>query len=104
VKVVNERSYQFEWDEAKAATNEQKHEVGFELASSVFYDPRLLTVADVDHSETEERWFSVGMARNGVILSVAYLWWEADPEMTKIRLISARKATQAERRKYEEEL
>ena len=104
MKVVNQRSYQFEWDEAKAAANEQKHEVRFELAASVFYDPRLFTVADVDHSETEERWFSVGMARNGVVLSVAYLWSEADAEMIKIRLISARKATQAERRKYEEEL
>jgi uncharacterized protein len=91
-KAVNERSYQL------------KHDVTFELASSVFYDPRLFTVADFDHSETEERWFSVGMARNGAVLSVAYLWSEVDPEVTKIRLISARKATQAERRKYEGEL
>jgi uncharacterized DUF497 family protein len=44
------------------------------------------------------------MARNGAVLSVAYLWSEANPEVTKIRLISARRATQAERRKYEEEL
>jgi len=30
------------------------------LASTVFFDPRLLTVADLEHGETEERWFSVG--------------------------------------------
>ena len=64
----------------------------------------MLTVADVEHSETEERWFSVGIARNGAVLAVIYLWSEADPAVIKIRLISARKATQAERRQYEEGL
>ena len=103
-KVVNERTYQFEWDETKAAANERKHDVTFELASSVFYDPHLLTVADLEHGETEERWFSVGIARNGAVLSVVYLWSEADPAVIEIRLISARKATQAERRRYEEGL
>jgi uncharacterized DUF497 family protein len=34
------------------------------------YDPRLLTVADLEHSETEERWFSIGGAANGALLSV----------------------------------
>jgi len=101
---VNGRLYQFEWDEAKAVANERKHDLSFELASSIFYDPRLLTVADVEHSETEERWFSVGIARNGAVLAVIYLWSEADPAVIKIRLISARKATQAERRQYEEGL
>jgi hypothetical protein len=101
---VNERPYQFEWDEAKAAANEQKHGVTFELASSVFYDPNLLTVADLEHGETEDRWFSVGIARNGGLLSVVYLWSEADTMVIKIRLISARKTTQAERRQYEKGL
>lgn len=101
---MNERPYQFEWDEVKAAANERKHDVTFELASSVFYDPRLVTVADIEHSATEERWFSIGIARNGTVLSVVYMWSEADPVVVKIRLISARKATQAERRQYEEEL
>lgn len=103
-KVVNRQSYQFEWDEVKAAANERKHEVTFELASSVFYDPNLLTFADLEHSEMEERWFSVGIARNGVLLAVAYLWSEADPAAIKIRLISARGATQVERQQYEEGL
>ena len=63
---------------------------------------RLLTVADLEHSDIEERWFSVGCASNGVTLSVFYLWSDADPAATKIRLISARKATQAESRHYQE--
>jgi uncharacterized protein len=102
--VVSGRPFQFEWDEAKAAANECKHSVTFELASSVFYDPQMLTVADLEHGESEERWFSVGIARNGVLLAVVYLWSEADAAAIKIRLISARGATQAEYRQYEEGL
>jgi uncharacterized protein len=100
--VVNERLFQFEWDESKAALKERKHGISFELASPVFHDPRLLTVADVQHSETEERWFSVGLARNGVLLSVVYIWNEAHPGAITIRLISARSATPAEIRQYKE--
>lgn len=59
-------------------------------------------MADLEHSESEERWFSIGCASNGVILSVAYLWSEADTAATKIRLISARRATQTEIRYYQE--
>ena len=101
---MNGRLFQFEWDEAKAHANERKHGVTFELAFSVFYDPRLLTVADLEHSETEERWFSVGVAGNDALLSVVYVWSEADPAVIKVRLVSARNATQAERRQYEERL
>ena len=96
--------FQFEWDEAKADANARKHSVTFELASTVFHDPRLLTVADLQHSDTEERWFSVGCASNGVVLSGAYLWSDADPAASNIRLISARNSTQAESRQYREGL
>ena len=49
-------------------------------------------------------WFSVGCASNGTVLSVVYLWSAADPAATNIRLISARKSTQAESRQYQEGL
>ena len=101
---MNDRQFQFEWDEIKAAANVRKHGVSFELASTVFNDPRLLTIADLEHSEAEERWFSVGCASNGAMLSIVYLWSESDPATIKIRLISARKATQTEIRHYEENL
>ena len=58
--------FQFEWNEAKAAANLLKHGVSFELASSSFSNPRILTLADTMHRESEERWFSVGLANNGV--------------------------------------
>jgi uncharacterized DUF497 family protein len=64
----------------------------------------LLTVADLEHSETEERWFSIGGAANGALLSVVYLWSDGDPATFKIRLISARNATHAEIRQYREGL
>jgi uncharacterized DUF497 family protein len=101
---LNERQFQFEWNEIKAAANVRKHGVSFELASTVFYDPRILTTADLEHSETEERWFSIGSASNGAMLSIVYIWSESDPATTKIRLISAREATQTEIRHYEESL
>ena len=96
--------FQFEWDELKADANARKHGVAFELASTVFHDPRLLTAADLEHGNSEERWFSVGCASNGVVLSVVYLWSDGDPAATNIRLISARKSTQAESRQYREGL
>ena len=74
---MDERQFQFEWDEPKAATNLRKHGVSFELASTIFGDPRILTLADTTHTEVEERWFSIGPASTGVLMWVAYLWTNA---------------------------
>lgn len=101
---MDERPFQFEWDEVKANANLRKHGVTFDLASTVFFDPNLLTVADLEHSKTEERWLSVGISSNGVLLAVVYLWSDNDPAAIKIRLISARKATQAECAQYQDGL
>jgi uncharacterized DUF497 family protein len=99
---LDEHQFQFEWDEAKAAANLRKHGVSFELASSIFGDPRILTLADTMHSDSEERWFSIGLASNGVPMSIAYLWTEAGAGFIKIRLITARRATASEIRYYTE--
>ncbi|MGO4879439.1 MAG: BrnT family toxin [Bryobacteraceae bacterium] len=100
-RVVSERPFQFDWDEVKADANLRKHGIAFELASTIFFDPNLLTVADLEHSATEDRWFSVGIAGNGVLLSVVYLWSDSDPAAIKVRLISARRATQSEYGRYQ---
>ena len=84
----------------RPVANARKHGVSFDLARTVFNDPLLLTVADLEHSEKEERWFSIGRAANNSLISVAYLWSETQSE-TKIRIISARKATQTEMRQYQ---
>ena len=99
---MNEHQFQFDWDEKKAAANLRKHGVSFELASSIFGDPRILTLADTTHSESEERWFSIGMAGTGAMMSVAYLWTDAGAGLIRIRLITARHATAAEIRYYTE--
>jgi hypothetical protein len=51
------KHFQFEWDEVKAAKNVRKHGISFELAGTVFQDPRLVTTADLAHSEFENDGF-----------------------------------------------
>lgn len=55
----------FEWDNAKAASNEQKHEVSFQEATSVFADQLAAIFPDPDHSEHELREILVGYSDRG---------------------------------------
>jgi hypothetical protein len=87
----------FEWDASKAARNLRKHQVSFQEASSVFYDPLAVTGDDPDHSEGEERWVTFGMSSAGQLLVVSHT-----ERGEVIRIISARIATQSERPIYEE--
>lgn len=96
------RQLHFEWDEAKALSNVRKHGVAFLSAVTIFRDPRIVTMSDQDHSSSEERWISTGIASNGVLFVVAYRWAEVDAANVNVRIISARKATSAEQRAYQE--
>mgnify|MGYP001577765589 CR=1 FL=1 len=87
----------FEWDEEKAQANLRKHGVSFEEAQTVFTDPLAMTIPDPDHSIDEARFIIIGESDKKRILVVAHT-----ERKKKIRLISARKATRAERKKYEE--
>jgi uncharacterized protein len=95
--------FQFEWDEVKAAANARKHGVSFDLARTIFNDSRLVTTADIEHSQEEDRWLSIGCASNGMMLSAVYLWLE-DAGTVRVRIISVRKATQTEIVQYRENL
>lgn len=86
---------EFEWDEWKAAENLRKHGVDFADAALVLEDDLALTVEDPD-AQGEERWVTMGHDPNQRVLVVSYTW-----RGERIRLISARKATGAERRRYE---
>ena len=88
----------FEWDEEKARANLQKHQVNFEEAQTVFVDPLAITISDPDHSIKEDRFIIIGESQKRRILVVVYT-----ERKKKIRLISARRASRAERKKYEEE-
>jgi uncharacterized DUF497 family protein len=94
--------FNFEWDPAKARSNRKKHGVSFELAASVFRDPRALSVFDTDYSEDEGRWITLGVAATGVILIVNHTFEVIDEEIVEIRIFSSRKATKREQKDYAE--
>ena len=93
--------FEFEWDPAKTARNLHRHQVSFELAATVFLDPLSQSIPDEDHGEFEERWITMGCARDGRLLVVCHTDAETDGHKTSVRLISARAATPNERRQYE---
>ena len=92
----------FEWDENKNERNLEKHGLSFETASLVFDDPNALSIPDrIENGE--ERWQTIGMIENIVIVMVAHtIKLETESQEEIIRIISARKATRAERQEYEE--
>jgi uncharacterized DUF497 family protein len=101
--VSSEFDYDFEWDAGKAEANAAKHGVAFDRAAMVFRDPLALTVFDAAHSESEERWFTLGQDAAGKLLAVAHTFEATAPNRARVRLISAREATNRERRFYEDE-
>lgn len=96
-------SHNFEWDLSKAISNFAKHGVTFEQAATVFLDPLAITVFDDAHSQTEERWFTMGQQAGGGLLVVVHTFQEQDSNIATVRIISARTATKQERRTYEDE-
>lgn len=88
---------EFEWHDAKAESNLQKHGVSFAEAATVFDDPRQLYLADNAHSIGEERFFCIGRSDQGRLLTVTCTERPGD----KYRIITAREATAQERRNYE---
>jgi hypothetical protein len=87
---------EFEWDERKARQNIAKHGVRFEYAARVFLDPRRLDAEDDRREYGEQRRITLGRIE-GRLFAVAY-----SLRGKIIRLISARKANERERRKYDE--
>ena len=82
--------------------NRRKHGISFETAVRVFSDP--FAMSEQDRIEDgEERWRTIGLIEGAVVVLVAHAFRE-DPDGTAtIRVISARRATRHERRRYEEE-
>ena len=52
--------YKFEWDHGKANANKRKHKIGFQRAATVFRDPYIISIFDDEHSNTEDRWLTLG--------------------------------------------
>ena len=88
----------FEWDASKNRRNMAKHGVGFEEARKVFSDPHVIIRQD-RVIDDEERLHAIGHV-DRVLLVVHTVREEGLGAI--IRIISARKATPAERNLYEE--
>ena len=84
-----------EFDPLKSRINREKHGINFGDVEGVFIDPMALTTEDREH--VEQRWITLGMDALGRILVVVYTW-----RANVIRIISVRRASTAERRRYEE--
>ena len=87
----------FEWDNNKERLNQKKHGVSFEEAATVFYDEDALEFHDPDHSEDENRFILIGLSSVGRELMVSHCLRKSG---SIIRIISARKATKLESKKY----
>lgn len=88
----------YEWNAAKAKASFKKHGVSCEEAASVFLDPLALTFPDPDHSTHELREITIGCTAGNTLVFVSHC-----QRGDHLRVVSARKATQRERRQYEEE-
>jgi uncharacterized protein len=89
----------FEWDESKNLANQEKHGLSFETASEVFRDP--LHVSKLDQVvDYEERWLTTGVISNLVLVVVAHTYLDDEGEEI-VRIVSARRASNTERRGYE---
>jgi uncharacterized DUF497 family protein len=91
------KSDDFEWDEAKAASNHRHHKITFEQAREVFADPFIIEWINEGQDEHEQRFSALGMVENRLLFVAHTMRGNA------IRIISTRRAEPFERRRYHEE-
>lgn len=90
--VALQRYGDFEWDTTKARENLRKHGVSFEEAITAF-------ALDAPDLYIPGRFVLIGYSHRARVLFVVHA-----ERGSRIRIISARKASPAQRRKYEEGL
>lgn len=86
----------FEWEDRKAAANLKKHGVSFEEAITALADPRAVAAPDLAFPD---RWITIGRS---MLLRVLFVVYAEALSNGQVRIISARKASTSQRRKYEE--
>ena len=87
---------EFEWDENKNQSNQQKHDISFEEASEIFGYPTY-EIADTSQDYGEVRYIGIGRNNQMLVLTVVF----TDRE-SRIRIISARRSNKNERKLYYE--
>lgn len=95
-------NFNFEWDPQKATINRNAHGVGFDEGATVVTDPLAISIFDPDHSETEERWITIGLSEKGRLLVVVHTFRKESEDAVTIRMISTRKASKRESLTYGE--
>ncbi len=89
-----ESEMEFEWDEDKKFKNWQKHGIDFAEAALMFENP-IISQEDTRRDYGEKRFIAIGQY-DGKYQMIVYTF-----RNDKIRLISARKASEDEKRKYQ---
>lgn len=82
----------FEWNEEKSKKNKEKHRLSFEVASLTFDKPHFAQKSG--YAGDEERWIAVGMLEGNRVITVVHTY-----RQDRIRIISARKARDDEKKK-----
>jgi uncharacterized DUF497 family protein len=85
----------FEWDIDKAGINQRKHKISFEKSCEVFFDPFIRIVDSSENGEARDA--AIGYTEDSQMLFVVHVIRQENT----IRIISARPATKAERKDYE---
>ncbi len=94
----------FTWNAKKADSNLRKHGVAFEDAIEVFADPFYLLADDIaDPGTNEQRYVAVGRTRDGRLLLATIFADRSEPGIETFHIISARKAIQYEKDRYEDQ-
>ncbi len=95
--IVHMVGMDFTWDNRKSKANAKKYSVSFEEAKTAFFDEHAIAFLDPDHSEDEDRFILLGISFKLRVLVVCHCFRESE---TVVRIISARKADNAEERDY----
>jgi uncharacterized DUF497 family protein len=90
-------SVKVEWDPKKAKRNEKKHGVSFEEAATCFDDAHGCYFRN-DSPSYEDRLILIAMSSRTRVLYVVH----AEVGRDSIRIVSARKASRSQRKRYDE--
>ncbi len=86
------------WDRRKNEISIEKHGLDFADAYKVFESPMMVGL-DERKEYGEDRWIGIGLLDNTRVVVIVF----TEPEEDTIRIISFRKATIDERKRYEQE-
>jgi len=86
----------FDWDEANAAKNWERHRVAPEEAEDIFFHDPFVLRSDVGHSTRERRYWALGQTAQGRRLFVAFTI-----RRKLIRVISVRDMSRRENEEYQ---